>query len=287
MSKYTVIYNPLAGNGSGKATAETIHAAFPEDTFRFEDITKIEDPNAFLAALPADEKPLYTGGDGTLNRLANTVDFDTLDREVYYYPAGTGNDFMNDVREKEGNGIFCINKYMKSLPVVTVNGQTCKVLNGVGFGIDGYCCEVGDKMKETSDKPVNYTAIAIKGLLFYFKPVNAEVTVDGVTHTYKKAWLAPTMNGRFYGGGMNATPNQDRLDPTGTLSTLVMYGSGKLHTLMVFPNIFKGTHVDHKECVEVLTGKNITVRFDAPTALQIDGETISGVTEYTMTSTRA
>ena len=31
----------------------------------------------------------------------------------------------------------------------------------------------------------------------------------------------------------------------------------------------------------ILTGKKITVKFDAPTALQIDGETITGVTEYT------
>lgn len=287
MSQYIVIYNPYAGNGSGKATAETIPASFPEDTFRFEDITKIDDLNNYLTGLSPEEKPLFTGGDGTLNRLANTVDFDTLERDVWYYPAGTGNDFMNDIREKVGDGIFCINKYMKNLPIVTVNGKDYKVLNGVGFGIDGYCCEVGDKQKETSDKPVNYTAIAIKGLLFFFKPVNAEIIVDGVRHTYKKVWLAPTMNGRCYGGGMIATPDQDRLNPDGTLSTLIMYGSGKIHTLMVFPNIFKGTHVNHKECVEVLTGKKITVRFDAPTALQIDGETLSGVTEYTMTSAKA
>ncbi len=46
------------------------------------------------------------------------------------------------------------------------------------------------------------TAIAIKGLLFHYRPTNAVITVDGVTHTYKKVWLVPTMNGRYYGGGM-------------------------------------------------------------------------------------
>lgn len=34
--------------------------------------------------------------------------------------------------------------------------------------------------------------------------------------------------------------------------------------------------------VEVITGKDITVRFDRPTALQIDGETIKNVTEYSV-----
>ena len=60
-----------------------------------------------------------------------------------------------------------------------------------------------------------------------------------------------------------------------------MFGSGKLKTLMVFPSIFKGEHVKHTEMCQVLTGREITVEFDQPTALQIDGETILGVTQYT------
>ena len=33
-----------------------------------------------------------------------------------------------------------------------------------------------------------------------------------------------------------------------------------------------------------LTGNNIIVKFDKPTAVQIDGETILGVTEYSVAS---
>ena len=36
------------------------------------------------------------------------------------------------------------------------------------------------------------------------------ITVDGIKYTYKKVWLAPTINGRFYGGGMMPAPGQDR-----------------------------------------------------------------------------
>ena len=67
------------------------------------------------------------------------------------------------------------------------------------------------------------------------------------------------MNGRFYGGGMMTAPQQDRNNPEGKLSVVVMHGSGKLKTLMVFPSIFKGEHISHTEMVEVLTGKEITV----------------------------
>ena len=50
---------------------------------------------------------------------------------------------------------------------------------------------------------------------------------------------------------------------------------------MIFPSIFKGKHVDHKKVVEVKTGHRITVTFDRPVALQIDGETVLNVTTYT------
>ena len=73
------------------------------------------------------------------------------------------------------------------------------------------------------------------------------------------------MNGRYYGGGMIPTPAQRRLNPDGTISTMVMYGKGKLKTLTVFPSIFKGAHIRHNEMVEMLTGHHIHVEFDLPT----------------------
>lgn len=36
-----------------------------------------------------------------------------------------------------------------------------------------------------------YTSIAINGLLFYYKPTSAVVTVDGKTHTRHHVCLAP------------------------------------------------------------------------------------------------
>ncbi len=51
-------------------------------------------------------------------------------------------------------------------------------------------------------------------------------------------------------------------------------------TLAVFPSIFKGEHIRHKEMVDIMVGKEIEVIFDQPTALQIDGETILNVSSY-------
>ena len=279
-----VLYNPMANNKKGKVNAEKIKEVFAEKIFDFVDATTVENYEEYIKNVPAEDEIVIAGGDGTINRFVNSVDCDALERKIYYYASGSGNDFMHDVAEKAENGFIELNPYIKDLPTVTVKGEEHRFINGIGFGIDGYCCEVGDEQRKKSDNPVNYTKIAIMGLLFHFKAPNAKVTVDGVTKEYKRVWIAPTMNGRYYGGGMNVTPEQDRLNPERTVSVGMFYGKGRIKTLMVFPKIFKGEHVKHTEMFETIVGHNVTVEFDRPTALQIDGETVLDVTSYTVKS---
>lgn len=280
MSTYHVLYNPLSGNGRGQAQVMELKEKMKSDELQFHDITKIGAYPEFLATLPKEDKILISGGDGTLHKFVNDMDEAVKDWDIYYNATGSGNDFLTDIGKTKEDCPILVNEYIRDLPKVTINGKTTRFMNNVGFGIDGYCCEEGDKLRAKSDKPINYTSIAIQGLLFKFKPANAVVIVDGVKHEYKKVWLAPTMKGRYYGGGMKITPNQNRLDADRKVSFATMYGSGKLKTLMVFPSIFKGEHVKHTEMVEIIEGHEIEVTFDRPIAAQIDGETIIGVTNY-------
>ena len=277
MATAYILYNSKAGNGESLTELEKTF----DGNYKIVDLLKIKDYNLFLSGLEKDDCIIIAGGDGTLNHFANDVADIKFENDVLLYPNGTGNDFARDLGKEKGCQPFSVKKYLENLPVVTVNGKSSRFLNAVGFGIDGYCCEVGDKLHAEGKKNINYTAIAIKGLLFHFAPVNAKITVDGVEHTFKKAWLAPAMHGRYYGGGMMAAPDQVRNNENGTLSVMVFYGKGRLQTLMAFPSIFKGEHVKKQKIVKVLTGKEIKVEFDRPTALQIDGETILGVTSYT------
>lgn len=274
-----VLYNPLAGQGNAKQQSAVLTEHYGEDII-FQDITAIEDYAALLAPLSEQDAVIICGGDGTLNRFINATCEIDIKCDVLYFAAGSGNDFLRDIEAKCDDGPIIINQYIKNLPVAEVKGKKYRFLNNLGFGIDGYCCEVGDKQKAGSTKAVNYTAIAIKGLLFHYKPTNATIVVDGKEYKFKKVWLAPAMKGRFYGGGMMAAPAQDRLDPDGKLSVLVFYGGGRLRTLMAFPSIFKGEHIKHKGMVQIISGKEISVTFDSPAAVQIDGETILDVTSY-------
>lgn len=282
--KHCILYNPLSANNNGEALADKI-----KDKIDFTasiDITSIESYKDFFDA-HSEDSILVCGGDGTLNRFINDISELEITNDIYFFPCGSGNDFARDVPSSElQNGIIPLNKYLKDLPVCTVNGKSYKFINGVGYGIDGYCCEVGDKLRETSAKEINYTGIAIKGLLFHYKPTNAKVTVDGVTHEFKKVWIAPTMNGKYYGGGMMPTPAQERLNEERELSVMIFHDTGKFKTLMIFPSIFKGEHIKKEKYVTVLTGKKITVEYSEPRPLQIDGETILGVKSYTAVSSK-
>lgn len=283
-----VFFNPLANNKQGKVNSEKLNELLAGKKLEFLDITKESDFAGFLKNCKDEDEVVVTGGDGTLNRFVNAlydgdIDFDNFKVPIlYYYPCGSGNDFMRDVQDYAVNGLVPLKTFIKDLPVVTVKGKKSRFINGIGYGIDGYCCEVADELQKKNPEPVNYTSIAIKGLLFYFKPRNAKVTVDGKTYTFKKVWLAPTMNGCYYGGGMKIAPDQERTGSDRTLSCVVAHSAGKLKILTVFPSIFKGEHIAHKKIIEVLKGRKITVEFDKPCALQIDGETVLDVSSYSV-----
>ncbi len=278
MSNGYVLYNKKAGMAGDYETVHLLDMLF-DTTLTFVDIATMQDYRGFFRRMEPDDFVIIAGGDGTLNRFVNdTIGIDIPCR-LLYFPNGTGNDFAKELGYQKECNPFSIKQYIEALPTVTVNRKTYRFLNGVGFGIDGYCCEMGDELKKTATKPVNYTSIAIQGLLFRYIPTTATVTVDGVSHTYKKVWIAPTMFGKCYGGGMIPTPNQER--NSGKLSVMLYHNAGKLKALRVFPSIFKGKHIKHTNMVEVLTGKEITVEFNEPRSLQIDGETILSVKSYT------
>lgn len=287
MRRFCVLYNPLASTGQGEEKARQLREILGVDAeVTFQSLLELADKRAFLDALPADVYPIITGGDGTLSRFVNSLNGNPT-RDIYYYPAGTGNDFLNDLNKTGDTKPFLLNPYITDLPHIHFNGETHAFLNGVGYGIDGYVCEEGNRVRKKTGKPINYTAAALKGLLYAYKQTKAFVTVDGQVYAYNHVWMTPTMLGRYFGGGMMCAPGQDRLNEDGTVSLMVMRCRSKLRTLLLFPTIFKGNHVKATKIVSVFKGHEIHVRFDRPTALQIDGEVYSGIPEYTVTTATA
>lgn len=283
MDNYTILFNPYSGGCKGEEKAGKLKEILKGNKLTYCDITKIKDYGSFFENIDADEKIVLCGGDGTLNRFVNSEGTDNIKNELYFYATGSGNDFLRDIGMLGKDEIVDIKKYIEHLPTATVKGKTYKYINNVSFGLDGYCCEEADNQREQNKKNINYAAIALKGLAYDYHTRNATVIVDGVERHFEDVWMVPAMNGRYLGGGIKATPDQDRLNKDHKVSVLVVYKASRPRCLFSFPLIFSGKHAKLDIC-KIYEGNDVTVRFDEPTPVQIDGETIRNVTEYTVSS---
>ena len=277
-----LFYNPSARNGKAAEDLQLIKKTLDGQDVEIYAVTDIDDYVSVIDKIQPEDIVYIVGGDGTLNRFINDSTNLRILGDIFFYSAGTGNDFKHDVDPDNSLYRIRLNDYIRNLPTVTVGGVTYKFVNGIGFGIDGYCCEEGDRKRAAGKQDINYSAIAVKGCLFSFKPYGADITVDGETRHYDKVWLAPTMFGGYYGGGMKVAPEQDRNNPQHTVTNVVIHGTGRLKTLIRFTKIFSGEHTKYTDMVDMRTGHEVRVVFDRPCALQIDGETVKNVTEYTV-----
>ncbi|MBO7368940.1 MAG: diacylglycerol kinase family protein [Clostridia bacterium] len=281
-----ILYNKLANNNNGIKAALQLNDKIREVVLEIPKEGKLIPVDEisyteFLSDKTAEDEIYLVGGDGTLNRFVNDVYGMTFAPKIYFYPAGSGNDFFNDQKDKIVDGVIELNDYLSNLPTVYVNGIEKRFINGIGFGLDGVVCEIGDDIRAKSDKKINYTMIALKLCLYAYKPRKATVIVDGERHEFENVWIAPAMKGRFYGGGMMVAPKQDRFFDDGKLTLVIASSKSRLKLLVNFPKLFKG-NVDKVKIVHTFTGKTITVEYDEPTALQIDGDTVRNVKTYTV-----
>lgn len=276
-----ILYNPLSNNKKAAKGLKKLLSGFNKEELKLVDVTSTDIPE-FLSSRTTKDHIIVTGGDGTLNNFINNLGDLHLELPVYFYPNGSGNDFVRDLDEIPENGIIHLNPYIKNLPVINVNGKHRKFLNGCGYGIDGYACAESDRIKRKYKIKINYAILALKGLLYDFRPSAATVNIDGKVFTYEHVWMAPAMKGKYFGGGVKIAPMQDRLREDNSVTVVLAHCKSPLRLLFVYPHIFKGTHVKFTDIIQFHTGHNISVSFDKPTALQIDGELIRDVLTYTV-----
>ena len=237
------------------------------------------DYKKFFSGLRPEDDVVIVGGDMSINHFIRKINGYNVTNKVYIRAFGYGSDFVNDIGEKLTNDVL-LNPYIKDLPTAVIKNHHRPFINGIGFGLDGYCCATADfKRAKNPSASINYSTIAIKGLLYKFKPTHATVEVDGQKYEFDDVWLACAMKGRYFGGGMKIAPDQKR-DDLDHLTVVVYTVKSRIKALLSFPDVFKGTHVKNTEIVKIMTGKKVHMAFSEIGDAEIDGDTVTKVNEF-------
>lgn len=274
-----LLYNPKSNNDHNDLNV----ILEGKNEYNVKSVSLLEcDVKELISELTPDDKLLVCGGDGTISRFASNNYGVEFPCPVCVLKSGTGNDFVRDINENETEKIeklIDIRPFLKNLPTVEVKDIKARFVNGAGFGFDGEVCREVEEQKKRSRRKANFTLAALKLILGAYKKTHARVVVDGVERTYDDVWMVSAMKGRFYGGGMMITPAQDRSGEN--FSVMVFHGCSRLRALSIFTTVFKGKHVKYKDIIEIIEGKHVYVEYDRPTVLQIDGDIVLDVDNFT------
>lgn len=238
-----LLYNPLSRNGKDEKFINKIieHLRKEGNAVVSYSILAIDDVDAFASGCNLEDRIIIVGGDGTINHLANRIYDLDIKQDLFMYQAGTGNDFIRSLNTKEK--IVPIKKYIRKLPSVTFQDKSRYFLNGTGAGLDGFIGHLVNTSKYKKSK-INYFRHAFEGFA-KFKPIGAEITVNGMTWREEKLWFASIMNGAYYGGGMKIAPKAHR--NVKELYLVVVKRVPKWMLMLIFPTIYLGWHVIFKK----------------------------------------
>lgn len=281
MSTYHILYNRMSKSNTGELEAHMLDEIMAGEKLKYWNVTEIDNYDDFFAEIPADDKIIVAGGDGSLHKFINRTDNCNVPQDVYFFPAGSGNDFARDFGKKKHCEPYDVRPYISNLPEADIDGNKHRFFNSISIGLDAQVCMEANRLKKAGKKSVNYALLAVKCIFTKYNFCDAVVTFeDGSKKEYKDVLLAITTKGRYFGGGVKISPNQDRNHPDEEMILIVAHGLSAFKALIVFASIVIGKHFSFKNNVIEIRGKHFEVEFSRPTPIQVDGETIDGKTGY-------
>ena len=261
--RVTLLTNPMAGHGNAPHAAERAIARFQE---RGIDVTAIvgRDP-AHAHELVEDavargtDALVVVGGDGVISLALQTLAQNLIPLGIV--PAGTGNDHAREYGIPVGDPAAAVD--------VIIAGHTETIDLGLIRGADGAETWFGTVAATGFDSLVSDRVNRMRwphGRMRYNLAIVAELSrlrllpfrlvFDGEREIVTDLTLAAFGNTRSYGGGMLICPNADHAD--GLLDITMMQSGSRTKLMLLFPTVFKGTHVDLDE-VRTERARTVTV----------------------------
>ena len=273
--KHLFIINPAAGSRDRtKKYSVAIHEACTrrELDYRIE-VSSAPGECCRLAreaAQTGEEYRIYAcGGDGTLNEVvAGAAGFDKV--SVTVFSGGSGNDFVKLFSDPQA--FFDIDRLLDAqettFDLIKCNDDYS--LNICSVGLDA---RIGTDVANYKRIPLlsGFRAYAVSTLVNVIRGISEHyvVEINGETVDDRQTLIC-VCNGRFYGGGFYPVPEADPSD--GLLDVLLVKKVSRLQVAQVIGKYKAGKYAEYPNLIRHLRTKQLTIRCDGPTAINLDGE---------------
>ncbi len=271
--KHIFIVNPISGKNKKEKITATIQNICKEKDLEFEILITQYPKHATQLANNysiKDNVCLYSvGGDGTAYEILNGINDKVC---LSIIPSGSGNDCYK---------MLCDNapKTLYDQLLEAIEGEVVYVDYGIGNDTRFFnCTTIG------LDAQINYRATHeirnrfLSGHLTYLvaalskflkaNPTTITIEVNNEKWT-QECSLCAVMNGQYYGGGFNPTPNASIDDGMFDICIVDKLSRGKLFQLV--SKYLKGTHTD-LSVVKMIRANKIVISSDTLIDMQSDGE---------------
>ena len=276
-----LIANPRAGRGTADQALPRIERVLTSSNLSYRIVRTTRPGHASEAARQAlrdgERFLVAVGGDGTVHEVVNGMIEDgqplAPDAVLGVVAAGSGCDLIRSFglpSDAEQAAAHLAGDQVHPIDVGTVtcaDGETRCFVNiaQVGLGAAVVARAAGLRAGRLLGG-ARYAAafwLALPG----FRP--APVRLDADTHSYAwRAFNVVVANCRFYGGGMQISPNSDPCDRL--LDILVMTGP-KSDSFATLPKVYRGAHLPHRNIAE-LRAAQLSVEADPEFPVEADGE---------------
>ncbi|MCO7238754.1 YegS/Rv2252/BmrU family lipid kinase [Aeromicrobium sp. CnD17-E] len=242
----TLVVNPVSGRRQGEriaaaATARLTGAGHRVARIHSSDGAQAREAVAREVAAGA-ELVLVVGGDGLLHDVLPAVA--ERDVTVGLLPAGTGNDTARALGLPVGDPDAALDVVLRGRTRAVDLASTDRghVVTVVASGFDSKVNERANAMRwPRGNQRYN---LAILAELRTFQPLPFSLDLDG-TRVDTEAMLVAVGNGPSFGGGLRIAEGAVMDD--GLLDVCVIRPVSKARLVRVFPQLYRGTHVDLPE----------------------------------------
>ena len=273
---WAVVINPVSGSGKGAILGTETAGFFSEKGLPYQIITatsadklRVNLAEFLDKNVSSIDGVIAVGGDGLVHLVLQMV----VPRNIPFtaIPAGTGNDFVRalgwNLEDIKTQLNAVVSKPPSALDLGLVDSEWFGAVLSTGF--DSVVNEKANTLKWP--KGPNKYNLAIAMELPKFKPLKYTIELDSqVIET--EAMLIAVGNGHSYGGGMKVCP--DAVMNDGLFDVMVLRPVSKVEFVRVFPTVFSGRHVEHKQ-VDIYRTKRVSLH--APAIAYADGERIGGL----------